>query len=146
MESSKITVEELKACAEAIFAAKNQKEEIEKELSSVNESIRTLENRCLEYLSALGLESFKSTSGTVTSSQRVAYTVPKTDTDRESFFNYLREKGVFDGLVTVNYQTLNGWAKKEYEAAKEAGDLFFSIPGLGAPTITPVLSNRRTSK
>jgi hypothetical protein len=46
-------------------------------------------------------------------------------------------------MISVNSQTLNSFAKKELEAAKETGDIDFKIPGLGEPTLTEMIALRR---
>ena len=52
------------------------------------------------------------------------------DIAREKFFNYLKGKGVFEQMITINSRTLNAFAKVELETANEEGVLDFQIPGL----------------
>ena len=138
-----VTVEELNGLVTALFETRITKDEIEEKLEGVNAHIKALEGKVIEYLTDLGLETFKGTHGTVTPYEKSSYKIPATPEDRARFFQFLKERGEFDGLITVNYQTLNGWAEREYEAAKARGDIFFTIPGLGAPTITKILSKTK---
>ena len=141
-----VTVEELNQLVTDLFNKRIEKEKLDEQLEEINAQVKRFEGKIIEYLDDLKLETFKGTAGTVTSYQKASYTVPKTPEEREKFFAYLKEKQIFDGMVTVNYNTLNGWAEKEFEAAKAEGNIFFSIPGLGAPTITKILSKTKAKK
>ena len=135
MSEQKITVADLDKLVTEIFEEKEKAEILDEQLTEMNKAISRKEQKIIAVLKDLGLATFKGASGAVTPVERVAYKVPDGD-GRDDFFGYLKEKEIFDGMITVNYMTLNSWAKKEYEAAKERGDIFFSIPGLGAPTIS----------
>jgi hypothetical protein len=78
--------------------------------------------------------------GTLYFSNRMSVTMPKNPEDREAFFNYLKEKGAFDGLITVNSMTLNSFYKQEAEIANSPD---FKIPGIGTPTLIKTLNMRR---
>lgn len=140
---STVTVEELNQWASDIFELRAKKDEIEEKLSELNKSLQVKERQVIEALKELNLTTFKASTGTLTQYDKVSYAVPKTPEDRQSFFDYLKEKQVFDGMVTVHHATLNAYVEKEFEAAKDAGDLFFTVPGLGAPTITTILSKTK---
>jgi len=141
-----VTVEELNQLVTDLFELRARKDKLDEELKEMSAQVKSYEGKIIEYLDDLKLESFKGTAGTVSPYQKAAYTVPKTPEEREKFFQYLKDQGIFDSMITVNYNTMNGWAEKEYEAAKERGDIFFSIPGLGAPTITKILSKTKARK
>lgn len=132
---SKVTVEELNLLVSEIFETKAKVEVLDLQTTELNKEVARKEQKCIEYLKELNLETFAGTHGRVTPVETQSYKIPATDEERDAFFNYLKSEGVFDGLMTVNYATLNSWAKKWYEAAKERGDLGAFIPGLGAPTI-----------
>lgn len=140
---SSMTVKELDEITSKIFELKETKDKLEEELSLVNKEMQSLERKSIEVMKELNLDSFKGSKGTLSPYEKVAYAVPKSEEERNQFFAYLKEKGVFDGMVTVHHATLNAYVSKEYEQAKEQGDLFFTIPGLGAPTITTILSKTK---
>jgi hypothetical protein len=144
-EQIKEALDRVKGMVKTIAEATAAKKKLESELETVNQVITEGDGKVLEILKECNLETFKCEYGTVTASERVSYTTPKEHAAREAFFTFLREKRVFDDMVTVNYATLNSWAKEEYEAAKARGDLGFTIPGLGAPTIFPRLHKTKLS-
>lgn len=143
---SAVTVEELKNLVKEIFDKKVICEALDLELTAHNKELARLEQKCIEYLKDLNLDTFDSPFGKVTPVESASFTVPKTPKEREDFFQYLKSENLFDGMVTVNYQTLNGWAKQWYAAAKERGDLTASIPGIGAPTIAYRLHKTKKSR
>lgn len=135
MNDEKVTVEDLDAL---ILKIKEVRDEIDKRqaaLTEKNKELMTLEGRCVDYLKELDRKSYSSPIGTfsIVSSWRVP--TPKEDSDKEAFFNYLKEKGIFLQMASVHSQTLNSFYKKELEAAQEKGDVGFNIPGIGPPTL-----------
>lgn len=103
-----------------------------------------LELKILEVLKEEGKDSYKSEFGTVSISHRTSFKVPQSPEDRVLFFNYLKDKGVFDNLITVNSATLNSFCKVELEQAIEKGEaLDFAIPGILPPTVGEIISFRK---
>lgn len=135
VHAAKVTVADLDRLATEIFTLKSKAEVQEEALTATNKELGRAEQKCIEILKELGLETFKGSLGQVTPMQVESYPTPKDPDDRALFFNHLRERNLFDSMITVNYQTLNSWAKEEYQQAKDRGDIFFTIPGLSAPTI-----------
>lgn len=131
-ESSLKNFEELSKHAFAL------RKEVEEEQALVDEKKKTLVELQLKMQAMLeeaGLDSFKSSEGTIYIQERTSFKVPIEAEKREAFFNYLRSKGAFDSLVTVNYQTLNSYCKQEFENAIKNGDVNFKVPGLDEPTL-----------
>lgn len=105
-----------------------------------------MEGQILQTLADNELTSFKSSHGTVVRSTRYSVRTPKTIEEKTAFFEWLnKSKGreVYWTYVSVNSQSLNSFYKAEMEAAKEAADFDFKIPGIGEPEATPVLSKRK---
>lgn len=70
---------------------------------------------------------------------------PKTNGDKEAFFNYIESKYGRDVLLSklsVNSNTLNSFCKEERESAEREGRLL-DIPGLEAPTHQTSLGFRK---
>jgi len=64
--------------------------------------------------------------------------VPKGLDQKEALFKWIEEhkgKDVLDTLLSINSQTLNSFYKAELEAAKEAGDYNFALPGIDTPEV-----------
>jgi hypothetical protein len=139
---TEVTVKDLEALGAQIKAQREVVDEKKQDLKAASQVLDGLEGTLLGILEQLGKTSYDAAVGRFGISHRSSVRVPQGE-DRERFFGYLRGAGEFESLITVNSQTLNGWYKQKFEAAKEAGEMMdFSIPGLDAPTITPILSFR----
>lgn len=139
-----VTVQELETICEEIANQRKKVDAAEVVKKGENQILADLEKRLLAVFTAEGKTSYQSKVGTLSVSYRASFKTPKEDSDREAFFSYLKEKGVYDRLITVNSQTLNSFCKQEMEAATERGEgLDFSIPGIESPTLNEVLSFRK---
>lgn len=83
----------------------------------------------MQELEEQGVSSFKGNAGTVTIAERFAVKMPVDPDVKGELAGYLRDKGAFEALWTINYQSLNSWFKAEMDAAKEAG-VYLDVPGL----------------
>lgn len=81
--------------------------------------------------------------GTAYIKKRFTYKVPKDDASRHAFFSFLKEKGLFESMITVHSATLNSFAKTEMEIAADSGATDFKIPGLGDPNYYETLGVRK---
>lgn len=104
-----------------------------------------LEGKILQTLTDHEMTSYRSSHGLVVKSLRYSVRVPKDAEAKAALFGWLKDKGeeVYYQYVTVNSQSLNALYKAEMEAAKEAGDFDFKLPGVGDPEATPTLSRRK---
>ena len=121
---------------EKIDDVKNTKSALEQEYEELSQKI-------VSYLNAHQKDKYDTPLGTFSIRRRLTYATPKTPEEREAFFGYLKKQGVFDDLITVNSQTLNAYAKRELETAKEEGRTDFEIPGLGDPNLYEKIQIRR---
>ncbi len=138
------TVGELENLCSKIAEQRNICDEASSKLKTENQNLDALEIRLMETLSALNKDNYKSNVGTFSITHRTSVRIPQGD-DREAFFGYLKEIGAFDALITVNSKTLNGWYSKQFEAAKDSGNVMdFRVPGLGEPSISEHLSFRKS--
>lgn len=139
-----ITIEQLELMCEEIARQREFVEKIRKEKQAQDKALLDLELKFLEALREVGKDSYKSNVGTLYSIHKVTYRVPKTPEQRQAFFDYLKEKGVYQDLVTVNSQTLNSFAREQFELAKSSGDENFEIPGLESPEVYETLGFRKS--
>jgi hypothetical protein len=133
--AQELTVAELDAKCEALYLKGLELDKLDAERKILNEEYSKLEHEVIAYLQAFNKERYSAHFGTVSVVNRFSYKVPKTPEAREKFFNYLKEKGDYDALISVNSQTLNAYCKTELEAAVERGDSDFTVPGLDEPTL-----------
>lgn len=142
-----VTVDQVESLAKQIADKRKEKEEKQKILSTCNEELDELEQLAVRTLTELGKNSYKSEFGTLTKTVRWSVTLPKTEEDRAAFFAYLKEKGIFEKLVSVPSPTLNSYYMQEWEASKDPSDpmaaLDFKIPGIGEPKSYEALSFRK---
>lgn len=125
---------------ERAFQLRNSIKEIEASVKPLQESLDNLEREIVAELEERKLTSFDSVSGKLIKTVRTSVKIPQGD-DKFQFFDYLRERGQFEALATVNSAQLNKWYKEELELAQKEKKMLV-IPGLGLPTSSVGLSFR----
>lgn len=125
---------------ERAFSIRTQIKELEQQTKPLQEALDNLEREIVAELEEKKLTSFDSISGKVIKTVRTSVKIPQGD-DKFQFFDYLREKGQFEALATVNSAQLNKWYKEELELAQKEKKMLV-IPGLGLPTSSVGLSFR----
>lgn len=128
--AGEITVEELELEIERCFYLRDKHTQIKAEASAVWEQYELIQNKVRGMLESLNKTSYKAEAGTFSFSLTDSYKTPKTLEQKELFFNYLKEKGIFDEMVTINSRTLNSYAATECEVQYDQGNFDFTIPGL----------------
>ena len=125
------------------YALKNKIDSLEEEVKGLNEELRTIQNQLAVMMKEQGVTSFKHADGTVVFTTRFTVKNPTDPADKEAFFEYLKQKNIFEDMVSVNSQKLNSWYKAEMEVAKNEGNFDFKIPGLGEPSALEIISFRK---
>lgn len=141
-----ITVEELEAHCQAIAEMRDEIEKDKATLATKTEALEEMEYKAIGMLKELNKSSYKSNHGMIIRTEKWRVNLPKTPEDKAAFFDYLREKGLFDQMITVNANTLNSYWKQEFENVKENAPeeaLTFAIPGISEPKLHETLSFRR---
>jgi len=140
-----VTLEAINELGLKIRSMRDAKDQLKKHLEELNGNLREAECQFLAYLQENQMDKYSIPGyGTAYITKRLSYKVPKTEGERLAFFTHLKSKGIFDDMITVHSQTLNSWAKKELEIAKESGCSEFEIPGLGDPTYSETLGVRKS--
>lgn len=140
---SEITTAKLDQLSMEYAEARRAVDDIKAAQAEIQSKLEERERALLAALEAAGKTSWECAAGRIGRQTRTAVTTPKEPEAREAFFNYLKEKGAFDALITVNYQTLNAFYNAEEERALSEGNVNFSIPGIGAPTVSQFLKLTR---
>lgn len=144
-ETNEVSVGTLNELGMALKEAREHRDAVKGELEELTGKVREIEASFLTYLEQNNMRKyFVPGYGTVYTIQRLSYKVPKTPQERCEFFNHLKDKGIYEDLITVHSQTLNSWAKKEIEVAKEMGATDFKIPGLGEPNYSETLGVKKS--
>lgn len=146
-EQKEVTVKELDELSKAIFQQRAVIEEKEAVVKEANKVLQQLEMKMAAHLKELDRDNYKSAYGIISRSERVSYRMPQTDEDRAAFFQYLKDIGAYERMVSVNSQTLNAFAKEQQRIADEEGHGFdFKIPGLGQPSVFETVIVKRAKE
>jgi hypothetical protein len=116
---------------------------IKAQLSMANAKETELETKIIAVLSDFGKQSWKTEVGNFIISNRFSVKTPKTPEEKAQFFDYLREKGIFEDMVNINSQTLQGFYRAEMDAALDRGEVNFRMPGIGEHSYVQTLSMRK---
>lgn len=130
METPNITVQEIEADIEQLFKLRIEHAKADRTAKDLKAELTEKQLLVKAKLETLEMDSYKSKAGSFSFRMKEGFRVPKDLEAKKLFFSYLEEKGVFDELVSVNSQTLNSWVQAEIEAAEEAGNFDFQLPGL----------------
>ena len=144
-EIDKVTVEEFEGLVDTIAKQRDVCDGKKEELKEENRKLAVLEEKAVLLMKKLGRTNYKGLSGTMYIGHRLSVKVPAGDENRSKFFDYLKGKGIFDRMITVNSNTLNSYYKTEHEKAEADGKLSeFKIPGIDEPTIVERLNFKRS--
>ena len=131
---SSVTLEEMELLGKKILEGRAAVDGWADKKKEAEAEVVKYEQKMLEILHETSRTSFPLADGTsIYIHRRLSFLNPREIASRLAFHNYLKLKGVFDGMITVNHQTLNSYCKAEYEAATGRGELA-SIPGIAPPT------------
>lgn len=137
------TIQEMEQIVQEIAELRSQEAQASLAKKGITEKLEAAELKMITILTEAGIPSFRGSSGLVSISHRTSVKTPKTLEDREKFFSYLKERGVYDSMISVNSQTLNSFYKSEIELAQQEGRDGFEVPGLNEVTIQETLSFRK---
>lgn len=138
-----VTITQLEEAAKKIADARKVTDTKRAELKQLDKEAEELEVAFMAMLEATEKSSYHSEVGTLTITNRESVKTPKTNEEKEALFNWLKEKGLYMEVVSVNSQTLQRLYKDEKAAAEERGELFFRLPGVGDPVVNQFLSFRK---
>ena len=143
VEVPEATLQEMDVLVGRVMDLREKKEEVNRELKELNEEQREVEQKILSFLNHAKMNSFAGTRATVSKKMHESVRIPASLEKKLEFFEFLKQRGVFNTLVSVNSMTLNSFCKAESEAAKDRGEFDFKIPGLDEPTLNESISVRK---
>ena len=129
-----VTVAELSNACEQMYKLKEEIKNLEASIKDKQEIYSDIERRVLATFEAHNLSNFECSAGKVIRSNRVSVKQPSSPEAKAEFFAYLKGKGIFEEMVSVNSKTLSAYVKREIEQAELDGKMGFVPPGLEAPT------------
>lgn len=133
------------ALDELVMKYKTQRDrcdQLKEVLKSESVNLEGIEKSVMAILGQIGRAYFDSPFGRIAIRQKKYWSLPRTVEERQAFFNYLKEKGQFESLVSVNSQTLQGYMGDLLREAELDGKLveFEKPPGLSDPFIRETIS------
>lgn len=91
-------------------------------------------NELLNMLEAAEMDSFTAHGFLFFTKEQASVKVPKDPEARDALFAFLKEKGIFDEVITVNSRTLNSLYNSLADEALTTGNIDFRMPGVSEPT------------
>lgn len=128
MESN-VSLKEMDEKLGELARLEKEMEQLDGLKKTLQESIGKIQRDIMASLEAADLKTFKGGSGAVTVCSRWSVKMPKDPEVKDELRKELEEKEAFDGLWTINHQTLNSFWKAEKEACEQRGELV-DLPGL----------------
>ncbi len=140
-----VTVAELNALVEEYVLAEKDADEKDAISTEANKKVQFLKGKMAAYLDELKQKNYKSPYGSFSYVEKWSVATPKENADKLAFFEWCKERGIYEKYVTVNSQSLNSLYSEEVEAAKAKGE-FLVIPGIGAPSLQKTIRFTRVKK
>lgn len=138
-----ISIQEMEERIKIMSDLRGKEKELSDAKKKVTEELERVEIALIETLNAEGLDNFRGSLGTISVTHKASAKLPRTKEDREAFFSYLKELGLYDDMVSVNSNTLVSFYNSKMEEAKQMGNVDFKIPGINEVKIRETLSFRR---
>lgn len=115
---------------------------LEEEAKGYSGTLAQMQEKIRLYMQKYNKSSYKTQWGTLVCAKKFQVKLPDTEADRQALYAYLREKGHFEHLVSVNHMKLNSYYKQELDAAAESGNIDFTIPGIKEPKVYEYIQMR----
>jgi hypothetical protein len=143
MELDSLTMSEFDGMGMQLIELDLRIKSLEEETKRLNALKSDLVGKILFVMEKTDKTSYQVGGAKLVRSQRATVPTPKTKEDKEALFNWLTERDLFWHYAGVNSQALNALYKAEREAAVEAQNLDFVMPGVGKESVVATLSIRR---
>lgn len=131
----KTTLQEFEAICERAFRQREKIDALEEQVEAEKLVLKEMQNHIASILEAHEKQSYQSAYGTVYFNETTSFKLPEGPENKQAFFQHLKQKGIFEDMVSVHSKTLNSYCKKELEAAIEQGNVTYKIPGIGDPVV-----------
>jgi hypothetical protein len=129
-----IELNELKTLCLEMFKQKAAVQKIKDEKSLEEKKLKELQESIIDHLEAHDLKTFDTGFGKVTRKNQPYAKI----TDKAALSDFLKDRGIYEDLVTFNAATMNSFYKEEMEKAKAEMNLDFQVNGM------EITSNRKT--
>lgn len=138
-----VKLKDLKDLSAKIVDLRLKAAEAKRIKAGIDAELDASEEKMLTTLTANDMTQFRSEHGLMSVGYFTSVKTPKSEADKQSFYEFLKSKGLYDSMISVNSSTLNSFYKSEMEAAIARGEEDCKIPGLNDISISPRLSVRK---
>jgi len=141
-----ISVNDMETVARQLAEKRLDVEEKKKPYSQAYAELEELEQKIAGMLKELGKDSYKSEFGTISRVTSWRFNLPQTPEAKAAYFEFLKQKGIFEQMATVNANTHNSFCLEEWNAAKQRDPmeaLNFRIPGIEEAKTRETISFRK---
>lgn len=138
-----VTLQQLEALVSETYKLQDECDAIETSLKEKQKILNNCKGRLLSIFQEFNKSNYRTHRGLIIRQKRFTVMHPKDPASKKAFFDWLKQKKVFEEVVTVHSQTLNSLYKAEMQAAIDAGQTDFSIPGIEEPKYVETLALRR---
>lgn len=126
---SDISVQALRAKVDQWHTIREGIKAYEEKISELNEQLAPLTKELIEIMEAMEISRFEGSKGKINLLKIDYVNNPQTEEDKAAFFKWLKEKNLFEDMVSVHHQKLNSFYKSQLEESIEKGEPL-NIPGL----------------
>ena len=124
--SEQITLEELKGLCLEMFKQKAEVARVKEIKTAEEKKLKEMQDKILFHLEGHELKTFDTGFGKVTRKNMPYAKI----VDKTALSNFLKERGIYDDMVTFNATKMNSFYKEEMERAKEEMNLDFKVDGM----------------
>lgn len=143
MTGTEMSLAEFDKLGESLVEVDRQIKELEDKVKALQEIKRDLSERVIFVMQQSNKTNYQVGNKKLILNQRASVQTPKTLEEKEAFFKWCEERGVYWQYASVNSQSLNALYKAERDAAAERQDLEWNgIPGVGKESIAYTVSIR----
>ena len=141
--AQKIDMGEFQALCQKAWEQRQKVDEMVRLQGEESKKLEELKAKVLAYLEHYELEKQHIPGfGTLSVQNRFSVKVPQGD-NKLTFFEYLKENGMFEAMATIHSNTLNSWFKEKQEEALAKGILDFKVPGIDEAKLVKTLGFRK---
>jgi hypothetical protein len=142
-EKTSVSLAEITSLQDQLLELDGMKDTLEDQLKKISEEMGAKKAKLIAYLNEVKMTSFRTPLGMAMVQKRFRVNLPTSPESWSMFWDYLKERGHYETLRTINHQKLNGWYSAELDAAVAKGEVGFSPPGLDPPKYDEYLVLRK---
>lgn len=139
-------IADLNSLVAELFRLRAMKSELTEKEKELNGQIKELSVRLIAILKENNMKSHKAPDGGIGIKRVYSVKVPSNDDEKQKLFDWLTEKNMFLKYASVHSRSLQKLYNDELDEAVRRGELDFSIPGVGQPTMFETINVTKGNK